>query len=274
MIRVDSHSAGSVESPHVVSANGVASESSDASSRVVEIKVRYKQTVFGAGWAILQPLFTMIVFTVVFGSFAKVPSDGLPYPVFAFAALLPWNFFSQALTRSGTSLVGSSSLISKVYFPRLIIPVAAAIAPIVDFLVAFVVLLGMMAWFGIAPTWGIVLLPAFIALAMLSALSVSLWLTALNVRYRDVGHLIPFIVHIWLYATPVAYPLSLVPEKWRALYGLNPMVSVVEGFRWGLLGKGSPEMIPIAISGATMVALLIGGVWYFKRVERTFADTI
>jgi lipopolysaccharide transport system permease protein len=239
-----------------------------------DIKVRYKQTVFGAGWAILQPLFTMAVFTMVFGSFAKVPSDGLPYPIFAFAALLPWNYFSQALSRSGTSLVSSSSLISKVYFPRLIIPIAAALAPAVDLLVAFVVLLGMMAWYGIMPTWGALLLPAFVLLAMLSALSVSLWLTALNVRYRDVGHIIPFLVQIWLYATPVAYPLSLVPQKWRLLYGLNPMVSVVEGFRWGLLGNGSPDVGVIAMSAAMMILMLIGGTLYFRRVERTFADTI
>jgi lipopolysaccharide transport system permease protein len=239
-----------------------------------DIKVRYKQTVFGAGWAIMQPLFTMAVFTMVFGGFAKVPSDGLPYPIFAFAGVLPWSYFSQALTRSGTSLVSSSSLISKVYFPRLIIPVAAALAPAVDFLVAFVVLLGMMAFYGIAPTWGALLLPGFILLAMLSALSVSLWLTALNVRYRDVGHIIPFLVQIWMYATPVAYPLSLVPEKWRMLYGLNPMVSVVEGFRWGLLGKDSPDVAVIATSAAMMLVLLVGGILYFKRVERTFADTI
>lgn len=240
-----------------------------------DIKVRYKQTIFGAGWAILQPLFTMVVFTVVFGSFAKMPSDGIPYPIFSFTALLPWNYFSQALTRSGTSLVSSSGLISKVYFPRLIIPVAAALAPIVDLLVAFVVLLFMMVAYSMAPTWGALLLPVFILLAMLCALSVSLWLTALNVKYRDVGHLIPFIVNIWLYATPVAYPLSVVPEEYRVLYGLNPMVAVVEGFRWGLLpDRPTPDVLPIAVSAAVMIVLLVSGVYYFKRVERTFADTI
>lgn len=239
-----------------------------------DVKVRYKQTIFGASWAIIQPVMTMLIFSVVFGSFAKVPSDGLPYPIFSFTALLPWSYFSQALTRSGASLVNSSGLISKVYFPRLIIPVAAALAPVVDLAIAFLVLLLMMAWFGIAPTWGILLLPVFVLIAMFAALSVSLWLTALNVKYRDVGHLIPFLVHIWLYATPVAYPLSLVPEKWRILYALNPMVGVVEGFRWGLLGKAAPDLVSMGVSAAMMCVLFAGGIMYFKRVERTFADQI
>jgi lipopolysaccharide transport system permease protein len=240
-----------------------------------DVKVRYKQTIFGAGWAILQPLMTMVVFTVIFGGFAKIDApDGLPYPIFSFAALLPWGYFSQAITRSSASLVGSANLVSKVYFPRLIIPIAAAIAPLVDFAVASTVLLGMMAWYGIAPTWGALLLPVFLFFAFLTALAVSLWLTALNVKYRDVGHTIPFLVQIWMYASPVAYPVELVPERWRLLYGLNPMVGVIEGFRWGLLGRGAPDFALMAVSLAAVLVILAGGVVYFRRTERVFADVI
>ena len=240
-----------------------------------DVKVRYKQTVFGAGWAILQPLMTMVVFTVIFGGFAKIEAPGgLPYPIFSFAALLPWGYFSQAITRSSASLVGSANLVSKVYFPRLIIPIAAAIAPAVDFAVASIVLLGMMAWYGIAPGWGALLLPAFLLLAFLTALSIGLWLTALNVKYRDVGHTIPFLVQIWMYASPVAYPIDLVPEQWRLLYSLNPMVGVIEGFRWGLLGRTAPDFQIMGVSLAAVVVLLVGGVAYFRRTERVFADVI
>jgi lipopolysaccharide transport system permease protein len=240
-----------------------------------DVKVRYKQTVFGAGWAILQPLLTMVVFTVIFGGFAKIDAPGgLPYPIFSFAALLPWGYFSQAITRSSASLVGNANLVSKVYFPRLIIPIAAALAPAVDFAVASIVLVAMMIWYGIAPTWGALLLPAFLILAFLTALSVGLWLTALNVKYRDVGHTIPFLVQIWLYASPVAYPVSLVPEKWRLLYSLNPMVGVIEGFRWGLLGRTAPEFGLMAVSLGAVIVLLVGGVLYFRSTERVFADVI
>ena len=193
-----------------------------------DVKVRYKQTFIGVAWAILQPLMTMMIFTVIFGNFAKLPSDGLPYPIFAFTALLPWNYFSQAISRSGFSLVGDSSLIRKVYFPRLIIPLAAVAAPLVDFFVSFLVLLIMMAWFGIAPSWGLLFLPLFLLLALMTALAVGLWLSALNVRYRDVGHTIPFLLQFWMYASPVAYSISLIPEKWRLLYSLNPMAGVIE----------------------------------------------
>jgi lipopolysaccharide transport system permease protein len=239
-----------------------------------DVKVRYKQTAVGAGWAIFQPLLTMIIFTVVFGNFAKVPSDGLPYPIFAYAALLPWNYFAQAIGRSGVSLVGSANLISKVYFPRLIIPLSAAVAPQVDFAIAFVILLAMMAWYGIAPTWGVLALPLFLLLAMATALSVGLWLSALDVRYRDVGYTIPFVVQIWMYASPVAYPVSLVPERWRLLYSLNPMAGVIEGFRWALLGKGNPDFGVMTASAVVVMALLLGGIVYFKQMERTFADVV
>jgi lipopolysaccharide transport system permease protein len=240
-----------------------------------DVKVRYKQTVFGAGWAILQPLMTMVVFTVIFGGFAKIDApNGLPYPIFSFAALLPWGYFSQAITRSSGSLVGSSNLVSKVYFPRLIIPIAAAIAPAVDFAVSSLVLLAMMIWYGIVPTWGVLLLPVFLFLAFLTALSVGLWLTALNVKYRDVGHTIPFLVQIWMYASPVVYPVELVPDNWRLVYGLNPMVGVIEGFRWGLLGRGAPDFGLMAVSLGAVVVLLVGGVVYFRKTERVFADVI
>ena len=240
-----------------------------------DVKVRYKQTAFGAGWAIIQPLMTMVVFTIVFGGFAKIDAPaGLPYPIFSFAALLPWNYFSQAISRSSASLVSSSNLVSKVYFPRLIIPIAAAVAPAVDFAVASVVLFAMMGWYGIAPSWGALMLPVFLAFAFLAALSVGLWLTALNVKYRDVGHTIPFLVHIWMYASPVAYPIDMVPEQWRTLYSLNPMVGVIEGFRWGLLGRSAPDFASMGISLGVVIVLLIGGLAYFRRTERTFADII
>jgi len=239
-----------------------------------DVKVRYKQTVIGAAWAILQPLMTMVIFTVIFGNFAKIPSDGLPYPIFAYTALLPWNFFAAALNRSSGSVVGESHLISKVYFPRLIAPFSATISGFVDFAVAFTILLGMMAWFRITPTWGVLALPLFLLLALMTALAVGLWFSALNVRYRDVGYTVPFLSQFWMYASPVVYPVSLVPEKWRLLYSLNPMAGVIEGFRWALLGKGSPDFGVIAVSTVVVVALLFGGMVYFKRMERTFADIV
>jgi lipopolysaccharide transport system permease protein len=239
-----------------------------------EVKVRYKQTVLGVAWAILQPLMTMLIFTVIFGRFANIPSDGLPYPIFAYAALLPWTYFSEAISRSGTSLVSDANLIRKVYFPRLIIPVASILTPLVDFLLSFAFLLAMMAWFGIVPSWGVLALPLFLLLAIVTALAVGLWLSALNVRYRDVRHTIPFLVQFWMYASPVAYPVSLVPEEWRWLYSLNPMVGVIEGFRWGLLGKESPEVDVITASAVMVIGLFLGGIIFFKRMERTFADVV
>lgn len=239
-----------------------------------DVKVRYKQTLIGAAWAILQPLMTMVIFTVVFGNFAGVPSDGLPYPIFAYTALLPWNYFAQAVDRSSNSLVASAGLITKVYFPRLVIPVSAAIAPLVDFAIAFLVLIGMMVWFAIAPTWDVLALPLFLFLGFVTAFSLGLWLSALNVKYRDVRYVIPFLVQFWLFASPVAYPVSLVPERWRLLYSLNPIAGVIEGFRWALLGKQSPDFSTIAVSAAVVLVLLLGGIAYFKRMERTFADVV
>lgn len=239
-----------------------------------DIAVRYKQTALGAAWSILQPLLTMVIFTVIFGNFANMPSDGLPYPIFAYTALLPWNYFSQAISRSGSSLVGNANLISKVYFPRLIVPIAAAVAPLVDFAVAFVILIGMMLWFGIAPNWGVLALPLFLLLAFFTALAAGLWLSALNVRYRDVAYTIPFLVQVWMYVSPVVYSISLVPEKWRLLFSLNPMTGVIEGFRWALLGKASPDFGVMAVSALVVLGLLFSGLIYFKRMEQTFADVI
>jgi lipopolysaccharide transport system permease protein len=239
-----------------------------------DVKVRYKQTMIGAAWAILQPLMSMMIFTIIFGHLVKVPSNGIPYPLFAYTALLAWNFFSQAVSRSGASLVGDANLISKVYFPRMIVPISAAMAPVVDFAIAFVTLLGMMVWFGVAPTWGVLALPLFLLLALATALAVGMWLSALNVRYRDVGHTIPFLMQCWMFASPVVYPLSLVPERWRLLYSLNPMVGVIEGCRWALLGQGSPDFGAMLESATIVMALLIGGVVYFRQVEQTFADVI
>ena len=239
-----------------------------------DVKVKYKQTIIGAGWAILQPLMTMIVFTVVFTKIANISSEGIPYPIFAYTALLPWNLFAGAVNRSSVSLVAQVSLISKVYFPRLIIPLSATISGIVDFAIAFVILVGMMFWYGVTPRWTVLSLPLFITIALVAALSVGLWLAALNVRYRDVGHTVPFLIQIWMFASPVAYPVSLIPEKWRLLYSLNPLAGVIEGFRWALLGKESPDFGVIAVSTMVVVALLFGGLIYFKRTERTFADLI
>jgi lipopolysaccharide transport system permease protein len=239
-----------------------------------DVKVRYKQTIIGMAWAILQPLMAMMIFTVIFGNFAKMPSDGLPYSVFAYAALLPWNYFSQAMSRSALSLVSEANLIMKVYFPRLIIPLASVMVPLIDFFVSFLVLLVMIAWFGIAPGWNILCLPAFLLLALMTALAAALWLSPLNVRYRDIGHTIPFLIQFWLFASPVAYPVSLIPEQWRLLYSLNPMAGVIEGFRWALLGKESPAFGVIAISAAVVIALLLGGIVFFKRMERSFADLV
>jgi len=239
-----------------------------------DLKVRYRQTAIGAGWAVLQPLLTMIIFTAVFSKFAKVPSDGLPYPIFTYAALLPWNLFSNSLTRGGTSIVGNSQLVSKIYFPRLILPLSGILSPIVDFAISFVILVVMMIWFGTVPTRGVLALPLFLLLALLTALAVGLWLSALNVRYRDVGHAIPFLIQLWMFASPIAYPVSVVPEKWRLLYSLNPMAGVIEGFRWALLGKESPDFGVIIISSVMVLALLLPGIVYFKYTERTFADVV
>jgi lipopolysaccharide transport system permease protein len=217
---------------------------------------------------------TMVVFSAVFGKFVGVPSDGLPYPIFIFSALLPWNLFASSLSRGSTSVVDNTQLVSKIYFPRLLLPLSGVLSPMADFGVAFMVLAGMMVWFGISPTVGFFALPAFLVLAILTALAIGLWLSALNVRYRDVAHAVPFLVQIWMFVTPVTYPVSLVPEKWRLLYSLNPMAGVVEGFRWALLGQQSPDFLVIIASAVMMVGLLVSGLVYFRYTERTFADVI
>lgn len=239
-----------------------------------DVKVRYKQTALGAAWAIIQPLFSMLVFTVIFGKLAKMPSDGIPYPLFSYAALLPWNYFAQGLTSSSDSLVGSANLIRKVYFPRLAIPVAAVCGGVVDFCIAFGVLLLMMGYFGVAPTWNVVWLPLYLLLALVTALGVGLWLSALNVQYRDVKYTVPFLVQFWMYATPIVYPSSLLPEPWKTLYGLNPMAGVVEGFRWALLGVKTPPGAMVWASAGAAVALLVSGAYFFRRMEKTFADVV
>jgi len=239
-----------------------------------DIKVRYKQTVLGAAWAIIQPFFTMVVFSIFFGKLARMPSDGLPYPIFAYCALLPWGYFAGALGGASNSLIGSANLLTKVYFPRLIIPLASTIRGLIDFAIAFTILIGMMLYYGIVPTIATLTLPLFLLMAMATALGVGLWLSALSVRYRDVQYLIPFLTQLWLFATPVAYPSSLVPEAWRPLYGLNPMVGVIEGFRWALLGAGQTSGLMLAISVAVVLALLVSGMFYFRKTERTFADVV
>ena len=239
-----------------------------------DVKVRYKQAFIGAGWAVFQPLISMLLFTLIFSYLARLPSDGLPYPLFAYVGLLPWNFIAQATSRSGTSLVGESHLISKVYFPRLIIPLAAAATPAVDLLFALLMLIPLTLWYGVTPGWQILLFPLFILIALLAALAVSLWFSALHVKFRDVGHIIPFFVQFWMFASPVVYPVSLIPEQWRTLYSLNPVVGGVEGFRWTLLGQAPPSMATMIPSLSIVIALFVSGVVYFKRMERTFADVI
>jgi lipopolysaccharide transport system permease protein len=238
-----------------------------------DIKVRYKQTLLGAAWAIIQPLMTMVVFTVFFGHLAKMPSDGLPYPVFSLMALVPWTYFASALAGCSTSLSGYQHIISKVYFPRLIIPIAAVIAPLVDFAIGFVILVGFLVWYRIVPGRSIVWLPALMLLAVATAASVGVWLAALNVRYRDVRYVVPFALQLWMFATPVAYPASLVPERWRGLYGLNPMAGVIEGFRWALAGGLGPGIITL-VSACVVAVLMVGGAIYFRNLEGTFADVI
>jgi lipopolysaccharide transport system permease protein len=239
-----------------------------------DIKVLYKQTVIGAAWAILQPFLTMVVFSVIFGALIRVPSDGVPYPIFSYAALLPWNFFAAALNRSSNSLICDVNLISKVYFPRLLLPVSAVLSMTLDFAVAFVILLLMMVFYGIVPGIAVLTLPLFLLLALMTALGCGLWLSALNVKYRDVTYVIPFLTQFWLFITPVAYPSSIIPEAWRALYGLNPMSGVVEGFRWALLGTARVPGALIFTSTAVVVVLLIGGLLYFRRMEDEFADVV
>jgi lipopolysaccharide transport system permease protein len=239
-----------------------------------DLKVRYKQTALGAAWAIIQPLFMMLVFSLFFGRLAGVPSDGIPYPLFTFCALLPWQLFAHSLTESSNSLVRNQNLITKVYFPRLVVPLSAVLAGLVDFAIAFVILLGMMLFYGIVPGSQILALPFFILLAVMTAMAVGLWLSALNVQYRDVRYTINFLVQFWLFATPVAYPSSIIPARWRVVYGLNPMVGVVEGFRWSLLGKPESPGALVMVSTVVVIILLTGGMFYFRRMEQQFADIV
>jgi lipopolysaccharide transport system permease protein len=239
-----------------------------------DLRVRYKQTVIGAAWAILQPFLTMVVFSVIFGQLVGVPSDGVPYPIFSYVALLPWTFFSGALNRSSTSLVYDVNLISKVYFPRLILPLASVLSLLVDLGIAFVILLGMMLFYGIIPGLAALMLPLFLLLAFLTAFGIGLWLSALNVKYRDIAYIIPFLSQFWLFMTPVAYPTTIIPGSWQFLYNLNPMVGVVEGFRWALLGQQNISTGLMLLSTVVVLVLFIGGLFFFRRIEHEFADVI
>lgn len=239
-----------------------------------DVKVRYKQTALGAAWAILQPMATMLIFSLFFGRLVKVPSDGIPYPIFAFAALVPWTFFANGLNQSSNSLIASANLLKKVYFPRLAIPIATVLAGVVDFVLAFLVLLLLIAYYRIMPTINIVWTPLFLALAFVTSLGVGLWMSALNVKYRDVRYVVPFLIQIWLFATPVAYPSSLLSQPWRTIYGLNPMVGVVEGFRWALLGTNTAPGLMVIASSIAAFLILITGAFYFRYMEKTFADVV
>lgn len=242
-----------------------------------DIKVRYKQTALGASWAVLQPFFTMVVFSLFFGALAGIPSDGVPYPIFSFAALVPWTFFANGLVQSGKSLVSDQNLIKKVYFPRLAIPIASVLSGVVDFALAFTVLLVMMVGFGVVPTANVIWLPLLLLLAFVTALGAGLWFSALFVQYRDIGYIMPFLVQFWLFVTPVAYGASLLNEldtRWQLLYAVNPMVGVVEGFRWALLGTETNPGPFVLVSAFAALLLLVGGAFYFRRMERSFADVI
>jgi lipopolysaccharide transport system permease protein len=239
-----------------------------------DVKVRYKQTILGASWAIIQPFFTMVVFSLFFGKLAKIPSDGIPYPVFSYAALVPWAFFANGLNLASNSLVGSSNLITKIYFPRMAMPIASVMGGFVDFALAFIMLIGMIFYFGMTPTTNVVWLPFFLLLAFATSLGVSLWLSAMYVQFRDIRHVIPFLTQIWLFATPIAYPSSLLTEPWRTVYGINPMTGVVEGFRWALLGTKTAPGPMVIVSSCVALALLLSGAFYFRRMEKTFADVV
>ncbi len=239
-----------------------------------DIKVRYKQAVLGIAWALLQPLLTMLISTIVFGVLLEVPSQGMPYPLFVLAALMPWSLFATSLQKSSISLVGNANLITKIYFPRLIIPISSVIAVLVDFAISLVVLLAMMIFYEIYPTWNVLWLLPLVILSVLAALAVGIWLSALNVQYRDVQHMVPFLIQIWMYASPIVYPIETIPAGiWRTLYGLNPMVGVVQGFRWALLGGAAPDMTMLVSAGVVLL-LFISGLFYFRRMEKTFADIV
>lgn len=239
-----------------------------------DVSIRYKQSAVGIGWAILQPLLTTLIFTVVFGNFAKLPSEGYPYALYTMCALVPWTFFSRALTGASGSIVGSANMVTKVYFPRLVLPISKTVSGLVDFAVAFAMLIVLLAIYRVTPSLGLLLLPVFILLALATALGIGLWLTALNVKYRDIGLLVPFLTQIWMYVSPIAYSSQIVPQKYLWLYSLNPIYGVVEGFRWALLGKAAPAMGPLALSCGVVILMLASGIWFFRRTEREFADNI
>ncbi|WP_170943913.1 ABC transporter permease [Leptolyngbya sp. BC1307] len=240
-----------------------------------DILVRYKQTSIGIAWALIRPFLTMIVFTVVFGSLAKLPSEGVPYPILVFSAMLPWQFFANSLSESSNSLIGNANLISKVYFPRLVIPTSAVVVSFVDFLISGIILLGLMTWYNFVPSWRIITLPVFILIAFAASMGCGLWLCSLNVKYRDFRYIVPFLVQFGLYISPVGFSSSIVPERWRLLYSVNPMVGVIDGFRWAILGSESQIYLPgFALSLGLVVLLCITGIQYFRKVERTFADVI
>ena len=238
-----------------------------------EIKVRYKQTLLGFAWAVLKPFLMMIVFTLFFGNLAKIPSEGIPYPLFSYAALLPWALFSEGVTRSSMTMVQDANMVRKVYFPRLTMPLSGILSPFVDFLIAFTILIGMMIYYGYPPTIKVLILPAFIVLTLLTSLGVGLWLSAINVKYRDVRYVVPFLIQLWLFASPVVYSTSLLPERFRVIYGLNPMVGVIEGFRWSILGTDPPGLL-LGVSSIIVVLILVSGAYYFRRGEKAFADVI
>lgn len=240
-----------------------------------DLKARYAQTTVGLAWAVLQPLAMMVMFTMVFGRLANMPSDGVPYPVFAYAALVPWTFLAKGVDRGSSSVVAETNLVTKVYFPRIIVPFSAVLGGLVDFGISFVLLFAMMAWYGVTPGWGILALPILIGLTVATALSVSFWFAAIYVKYRDVGAVIPLVIQLWMFASPVVYPLSMVPKAWQSLYSVNPLVGIIEGYRWALLGTNVPDLFYLLGQGALMVMVLfLGGIAYFNRTERTFADVI
>jgi lipopolysaccharide transport system permease protein len=238
-----------------------------------DIKVRYKQTALGAAWAVIQPFMMMVVFTIFFGKLAKIPSEGIPYPLFSYAALLPWTLFSEGITRSTNSMITNANIMTKVYFPRLVMPISGILSPLIDFMIAFIILIAMMLYYGFVPTINIIWLPVFILLALMTSLGVGLWLSAFNVQYRDFQYTLPFLIQLWLFASPVVYPSTLLPESYRWIYGLNPMAGVIEGFRWALLGTNPPSSM-IAFSFVIVMVLLISGAYYFKRMEKTYADVV
>ncbi len=239
-----------------------------------DLKVRYKQTALGVGWAVIQPVVAMVIFSLIFGRFAKLPSEGLPYPVFVYAGLLPWNYFAASLSGASGSIVGNTNLITKVFFPRLLIPLGSVATPAVDFFIALLVLVGLMFGYGISPDWHLVFLPFFLLMALLTSLGIGLWLATVNVRYRDVPYVIPFMTQIWMYASPIIYPVTLLPSKWQWVLSLNPLTGVIEGFRWSLLGQQRPALLVLLVSAGVGVALTVSGLAYFRRVERGFADIL